>query len=326
MNSFSHLFVIDPLEKLNKKLDSSIRMAFSLSRRGHNIYIATPKDISWSMDAGVARLKAQALDFNKGNFSSLKAAAPVDMLLSDFDAIYMRKDPPFDMDYITCTWLLDTASKTSRIYNSPAALRSFNEKLLGFYYPEYCNPGLVSTKPEELLTFILESCKGDAIIKPLDLFGGKGIERLNVNDIGLDRVKALLEEHTENGLTYRLVQPFQTKIFEGELRVFTFMGEIIATSNKVPAKGNYLANTSAGATVEDYDLTGKLKENIISLSKKLIEKGVYMVGYDVIGDLVSEINITSPRLLARNVNDFEQFDHIAQLIEQDLKKFQCNRP
>ena len=80
MNSFSHLFVIDPLEKLNKKLDSSIRMAFSLSRRGHNIYIATPKDISWSMDAGVARLKAQALNFNKDNFSSLKAAAPVDML------------------------------------------------------------------------------------------------------------------------------------------------------------------------------------------------------------------------------------------------------
>ena len=92
-----------------------------------------------------------------------------------------------------------------------------------------------------------------------------------MNDI--DWIESSLEEHTENGLTYRLVQPFQTKIFEGELRVFTFMGEIIATSNKVPAKGNYLANTSAGATVEDYDLTGKLKENIISLSKNLLKKG-----------------------------------------------------
>ena len=321
MKLFNHLFVIDPLEKLNKKLDSSLRMAFSLSRRGHNIYIATPKDISWSMDAGVARLKAQQLKFNKDNFEINETLPECEKLLSEFDAIYMRKDPPFDMDYITCTWLLETAEGTSRIYNSPSALRSYNEKLLGLSVSEYCNTGLVSTSSEELEKFIIDKCNGDAIIKPLDLFGGKGIERLNLEELGHEELRSKLKEHTEKGLKYRLVQPFQVKIFEGELRVFTFMGEIIAVSKKVPAQGNYLANTSAGATVEDVDLKPELKKNIQQLSTKLIDKGVFMVGYDIIGDLVSEINITSPRLLAKNVDDFENFDRIAELVENDLLNF-----
>ena len=318
MNSLNHLFVIDPLEKLNKKLDSSLRLAFSLSKRGHNIYIATPKDIYWNMDEGVASLKTQKLEFSENNLDTLSAKASEVRKLSDFQAIYMRKDPPFDMDYIACTWLLDTAGVNTRIYNNPSALRSFNEKLLGFHYPEFCNKGLVSAKVEELLNYIVHECNGDAIIKPLDLFGGRGIERINVNELGLDSVKTLLEDHTSKGETYRLVQPFMKEIFDGEIRTFTFMGEIITSSIKVPAKGSYLANTSAGAEVKDYNLPKDLAVKITELSKKLLDKGIYMVGYDIIGDLVSEINITSPRLLAANIDDMEHFDRISDLIEKDL--------
>ena len=111
----------------------------------------------------------------------------------------------------------------------------------------------------------------------------------------------------------------EKKIFEGEIRTFTFMGEIITSCIKVPAEGNYLANTSAGAVVKDYQLTGELKQKIESLSKQLLGKGIYMVGYDIIGDLVSEINITSPRLLAANVDDMSHFEKISELIEDDLR-------
>lgn len=329
--SWNHIFIIDPIENLHPQLDSSLRMMFSLWERNHNIFIATIGDlfletISNSSPKSVFRgaLCSQITFDNNATYSnlifSIGSKKPCD--LKFFHRVHMRKDPPFDIDYISATWLLDHLGKNSKVYNRPDALRNSNEKLLIASFPEFIAPFVASSNPSKILPFVKEH--KDVILKPLHLFGGRGIKRLISHD---QDDKTLLElinrEMCDSGQSpgLRLVQPFNPAITQGEIRAFTAFGHPLAWCLKKPKDGEFLANTRAGASLLSMTPTPRLVDIVTKIAKKLQELGIELVGFDIIGESVSEINITSPRMLFGPEDDQKAgFQEFAALCEQDLKE------
>lgn len=320
MENRRHLFVIDPLASLNLKLDSSLRMMAALARRGHEIHVCEPRQLGWLKAEGAAHAFAQKLSF-QGDATQFAASDPKRTSLKAFAAIHMRKDPPYDMEYIATTWLLESAEPLTKIYNAPAALRGLNEKLAIFLFENETKNGLVSANPEEILRFIEGEAAGDGIVKPLTLFGGRGVARVQVKKgdaTSRADARQWLEAETAHGTETRLVQAFDQGIFKGEIRVFTAFGEPIAWCLKTPEAGNFLANTRAGATLAAYHPTAEEAARVTAIARNLQEKGVVFIGFDVIGGFVSEINITSPRLLVGPGDEADHYGRIAALIEKDL--------
>ncbi len=319
MSKISHLFVIDPIETLNLKLDSSLRMACALEKAGHDVAVCTPEDIFWVSSEGVAACHMRPISFQGSDITSMRIKDPVKRSLATFHAIHMRKDPPYDLNYITCTWLLESASRKGvKVWNSPQSLRDLNEKLSIFEFPEYINDGLVSTQATELFSFLKNQAHGDAILKPLTLFGGRGILRLNANEMSEASIRQILEEETQNGVQHRLIQAFDKRIFDGEVRAFAVGGKPIAWCLKKPQGSNFLANTRSGATLESYTPTEKDFTMIENISQQLLRKGVFFVGFDIIGGCVSEINITSPRLLHSASDTSDYYSKIADIISSNF--------
>lgn len=319
MAKITHLFVIDPIESLNFPLDSSLRIARALREIGHETFICTPSQIEWESREGLAVAYAQELRANEKDVSKYQLSDVKRLPLDAFRAIHMRKDPPYDLNYITCTWLLDSAEKKGvKVLNSPKALRDFNEKLSIFQFPEAIQNGLISTQAESLLRFLRTDAKGDAVLKPLTLFGGRGVIRLTLTDKNEAELLQTLKDETENGLQHRLIQPFDPRIFDGEVRVFTARGEAVSWCLKRPHADNFLANTRSGATLEAYAPTPKDKAMIETIARKLLAEGIYFLGFDVIGGHVSEINLTSPRLLQADNEDFSPYERVAELLAKDL--------
>lgn len=312
-----HLFVIDPLANLNVALDSSLRMMFALAKLGHEIFITEANTISWGSNS-LPKAKCQSLHF-EGQPDKPIAAPIASMGLETFAAIHMRKDPPFDMEYIACTWFFDAVRPAVRIYNDPTALRAINEKVSILNFPQHIRPALVSSDPIEILNFIKTKANGDAILKPLDLYGGRGIRRLTLGPNERESLQVLSDE-TSSGRHSRMVQAFDTAVFAGEVRAFTAFGEPIAWCLKKPAEGNFLANTRMGATLHPYNPNAAEIERIRQVAGQLCQHGVALVGFDLIGGWISEINITSPRLLVASGSDSPLYDRIAQLMDADLRQ------
>ncbi|SME90386.1 hypothetical protein [Pseudobacteriovorax antillogorgiicola] len=319
MAQHKHLFVMDLVENLNLKLDSSLRLAQALLSEGHQCFMTNPKAMSMLHTKGQSQPVCNAIELLPSHQETPELGGESRLFLKDCDAIHMRKDPPFNMDYIACTWLLSEAAKSARVFNDPERLRSLNEKLIIFEFPRYCHDGIVSSQSQEIVDFIQNHAESDGILKPLDLYGGRGVVRLNINKIGLEKARNLVSDETQEGEHMRLVQPFNKAIFEGEVRAFTCCGEPISWCLKVPAKGEYLANTRTGATLEPYTPTESELAMVTEVSGRLAEMGIQMVGYDIIGGVISEINITSPRLLLpEGVDPRPSYSRMAQLIEQNL--------
>ena len=294
----SHLFIVDPLEELNLPLDSSLRMARALAARGHRIFFTTIRDLSWRSGRSAASARSVEATFSGDDVRpalSAKKAHP----LTDFQAIHMRKDPPFDLSYIEATWLLDSVAAKVHVYNHPAALRNFNEKVSILLFPDDIRPALVSSDTTEIIEFIEKTCAGDAVIKPLALFGGRGVERIRIGGKGLDTGEAakLITTMTRDGADKRMVQPFDERVFDGEVRAFCLGGEPIAWCLKKPAHGEFLANTRAGATLEGYKPSPEELARVKNVASRLALFGIHVVGFDLIAGFISEINLTSPRLL-----------------------------
>lgn len=319
MAQHKHLFVMDPVEKLNLKLDSTLRLGQALLERGHECYMTSPHQLSWLKTETGSKILCNSLKLKNIGEDLPEIGKPIQVESTYFNALHMRKDPPFDMDYIACTWMLSEAGKHSKIYNNPESLRGMNEKLGIFEFPEHCDHGLMSSDIDQIISFIEGQADGDAILKPLDLFGGRGVQRLDTKKDSIDKIRKILAEETQGGAAPRLIQPFNSGIFEGEVRAFTCFGEEISWCLKVPANGEYLANTRMGATLEAYTPSKNELDMILEISQKLQSFGVEFVGYDIIGGVVSEINITSPRLLLPpGIDEKPYYRKMAKLIEQDL--------
>lgn len=321
-----HLFLIDPLETLNIPLDSSLRMMFELAALGHRVYVCEPRHLTRSTLTG-SQAVTRELHFREKATDFAVGKATV-FALSAFSAVHMRKDPPYDLDYVATTWLLDPAARVTKVYNHPEALRRYNEKLAIFEFPSDIQPAFVSSDPRALLDFIASECHGDAVLKPLTLFGGRGVLRLQLEGPGRsgnewvsrDVLLASLQKETEEGQHLRLVQPFDAAIFEGEVRVFTAFGEPLAWCLKRPAPGQFLANTRAGAELEAYTPSPAEEARVRRIAQTLLKDGVFFIGFDLIGGFVSEINLTSPRLLQAPGQKGSPYKRIAELVVRDSSR------
>lgn len=305
----SHLFVIDPVERLNLAWDTSIKIAFSLCQSGEIVYFCTGRELSRSLHPTGAYALARQARFG-AKTTELTLQPPERVALVDFKTIQMRREPPYDLDYIGTLWILDSVSHLVPVLNSPKALLEINEKLAILDFPLFTKPAIVSSDAEELMVFARDRCNSNIVIKPLGLYGGRGIEHIEGERGLIER----LHVATMNGKESRMVQEFNPAIYAGEVRAFTVDGKTLSWCLKVPKSGEFLANTRAGSTLQSYQPTQRDLDVASGVAETLLKKGVMFAGIDMIGGWLSEINITCPALLTPDRSSLEGFDEIADVI------------
>lgn len=297
----AHLFFIDPIEKLNIKKDSSLMMALEFKKLGLEVYLLFEKDFyitNQSTDALVV------YDF-KGNYKEdgiyLEALKKTDKKIftpKKGDYIHMRIDPPFDTRYLRYLWMLDFLSEKTgvEVLNNPKGIMLHNEKLEAYRQPVSVN-SYIGSSEEGFLNFI-ENLKAlkvvDLILKPLDLFSGIGVEKVALMDTTLlDKFRAKVKEF--QGAI--IAQPFLAEVYKGEHRAIYYNAKELGTIIKRPNQGEFLSNIAQGAKFEKSELTLELKNLCQKISKELLEDGVNFIAFDILGDTITEINITCPGLL-----------------------------
>ncbi|TCJ12893.1 glutathione synthase [Parasulfuritortus cantonensis] len=285
------LFVADPLAGFTLYKDSTYAMMAEAARRGHGLWACEPEDLAWrgGRVAGRVRdvrLHAQA---RQGDWCAAGAAAWRD--LADFGAVLMRKDPPFDEAYLNATYLLEMAERDgARIFNRPGALRDYNEKLAIARYPQFIVASLVSSRPDEIRAFLAE--QGDIVVKPLNAMGGSGIFRLRPGDANLG---AILETATGLGRRQVMAQRYIPEIAAGDKRILLIAGVPVPYAlARIPAPGETRGNLAAGGTGVAQPLSERDRAIAAALGPALAADGLLLVGLDVIGDWLTEINVTSP--------------------------------
>ncbi len=291
------LFVIDPPEQLKPAKDSSIAMMRTFARRGCAVWVCTPADLTWEGGA----VRAQALPIAPEGLPSAPpgdpapwftpAGPPARRALSGFDAVLMRKDPPFDSEYLYATHLLGAAARGgARVFNDPAALRNHNEKLAITEFADFIAPTLVSSDPREILAFQRE--QGEIVVKPLDGMGGSGIFRLSPGD---PNTNVILETATLEGGRTVMAQRYLPAIAQGDKRILLIGGEPVPFClARVPKAGESRGNLAAGGTGHARALSERDRQIAETLGPVLDGRGLLLVGLDVIGDHLTEINVTSP--------------------------------
>jgi glutathione synthase len=288
------LFVIDPLPGLKAYKDSSVAMMRALAARGHTLGTALMGDIY--IDQGVVKTRAARIELVDGADSHGHAwwkelPAADDKALSDFDAVIMRKDPPFDMEYVYATHLFDYAqARGARIFNSGSAIRNHPEKLAITEFAQYCAPTLVSSGIARLRAFHAQY--QDVIVKPLDGMGGTGIFRMRADEPNMG---AILETLTDNGARTIMAQRYIPEIADGDKRILIIDGEPVPYAlARIPLAGETRGNLAAGGR----GVAQPLDEHDLALAREigptLARRGLFLVGLDVIGQYITEINVTSP--------------------------------
>jgi glutathione synthase len=289
------LFVIDPPEALKPAKDSSIAMMRELSRRGHPIWICTPPALTW--DDGAVRGQAMPIAVTAPQVTApadawFTPAGPAALRnLAGFAAVLMRKDPPFDSEYLYTTYLLGAAARTgARVFNDAAALRDHNEKLAITEFTDFIAPTLVSGDAREILAFQRE--QGEIVVKPLDGMGGSGVFRLSPGDTNTN---AILEAVTLEGSRTVMAQRYLPAIAQGDKRILLIAGHPVPFAlARVPKAGESRGNLAAGGTGHARPLTARDRQIAETLGPILNGRGLLLVGLDVIGDHLTEINVTSP--------------------------------
>ncbi len=290
-----HLFIIDPPEAATLSLNTSIRLAYALHCQGVAVYGAGIADL-FSRSGGQVQCRCRRMVFTGAAHTGVVSEPRVEVrALADFAAVHMRKDPPFDLAYVVATWHLDRAS--TRVFNRPRALRDYNEKMAVLHFPAQTVKSLVSSDVTQMLAFIVQELRGDAIIKPLFRHGGQGVLRVRLA-VGGEREarRRIVAAQRQQGATL-LVQQFQEEVWQGEVRCFCAFGEPVAWCLKRPAAGSFLANTAQGAELRAHRPSTAEVQAVRTVAQRLWQEGVYFVGFDMIAGLITEINLTSPRLL-----------------------------
>lgn len=283
-------FLADPLDSFKVWKDSTFAMMVETQKRGHAIYAFEPGDMAYSGGDVVAKARRIVLTGTEDAQwyrPEEEALSP----LTGFDAVIVRKDPPFDMNYLYSTYLLDIAEAAgARIFNRPAALRDYNEKMAIARFPQFVVPTLVSS--DEALLREFHAQHGDVIFKPLDGMGGAGIFRMTADGMNMGSV---IETLTENGGRAIMAQQFIPQITQGDKRVLLINGKVVPYAlARIPQKGDIRGNLAAGAQGVAQPLSARDREIAETLAPKLAAEGLFLVGLDIIGDWLTEINVTSP--------------------------------
>ena len=284
------LFITDPLESFKIYKDTTFAMMREAQRRGHTLAVCLPQDLVWQRGSQVtARVRDIVLTGDSTNWfqaQPLRSAA-----LTAFDAVLMRKDPPFDSEYFYATHLLEQAEREgARVFNKPRALRDHPEKLAIMEFPQFIGPTLVTRDPQDIQRFHAEH--QDIILKPLDGMGGMGIFRVGPDGLNLGSITETLNRH---GAQSVMVQKFLPEITEGDKRVLIIGGKPVPFClARIPQGSEVRGNLAAGGKGVARPLSARDWEIAEALGPVLHSRGLLLAGVDVIGDCVTEINVTSP--------------------------------
>lgn len=297
----SHIFFIDPIEKLNIKKDSSLMMGLSFMNLGFEVYLLFEDDFAVS-NKGDSKLKLYSY---KGKFKEdgfylegVELLESVTKVITKDDIIHMRIDPPYDSRYQRYLWMLDfLQSKTGcDVVNNPIGIMKHNEKLAA-YKREKSLKSFIGSSLTAFRDFILDlKTEGveDLILKPLDLYSGIGVQKVSILDPDLESIYLAKVKEFEGAI---ITQPFQKEVYDGEIRSLYLDGQEIGTIMKKPVGGDFLANIAQGAQFAAHTLSAEVKAECDTIAKELLKDGVNFIAYDILGGAVTEINVTCPGLL-----------------------------
>ncbi len=293
------LVVMDPIENVNLKKDSTMAMLWAAARRGHELGYALQQDLY--IDQGKAFGLISKLEVFENSEQYYTLGEQEKQSIASFDVVLMRKDPPFDMNFVYSTYILEQAEREGAwIINKPQSLRDCNEKLFATQFPELQVPTLVTSQQQLIREFLAQH--GDVIVKPLDGMGGTGIFRIQQGGINIG---STLEMLTQNGSLPIMAQRYIPEIVAGDKRILMINGEPVPYClARIPQNGEVRGNLAAGGLGEARPLTENDKAIAAKVGPFLKAKGLVFVGLDVIGDYVTEINVTSPTCIREIDNQF----------------------
>ncbi|MFQ1699541.1 glutathione synthase [Loktanella agnita] len=303
-------FQMDPIGPIDIDADSTFRIAEEAQARGHTLFYYTPDKLSYDQGKVMARGWPLSVQRVQGDHFALSEEANVD--LADFDVVWLRQDPPFDMGYITTTHILDMIHPKTLVVNDPFWVRNYPEKLLVLQFPDLTPPTMIARDLATLRAF--REAHGDVILKPLYGNGGAGVFKLAHADSNLASLHELFSGINREPL---IMQKFLPAVSKGDKRVILVDGEPVGAINRVPAAGETRSNMHVGGRPEKVELTERDREICARIGPLLREKGQVFVGIDVIGDWLTEINVTSPT----GIQELERFDdvNIAEKIWQAIE-------
>jgi glutathione synthase len=291
-------FIVDPLASLKAYKDSSVFMMREAAKRGHEVFAFEVGQMQSAGERVSARVSS--LSISEDHDRWYQVANESEMALTEFDAVLMRKDPPFDQEYLYATLMLDLAeAQGARIINRPRSLRDYNEKLAILKFPQFAAPTLVSRDMARLHAFI--DAQGDTILKKLDGMGGTSIFRVRADDPNRN---AIVEVQTQLGCASVMAQRYIPDITQGDKRVLVIDGKVVPfVLARIPKAGETRGNLAAGGKGVAQSITARDREIAEALGPQLKADGLTLVGLDIIGDYLTEVNVTSPTCM---VEIFEQ--------------------
>lgn len=308
--------VMDPVEKINIDKDTTFVLMLEAQRRGHEIYFMEVDDLF--VRAGTPYGRFRRLDLARAT-PHYQLGTPATSPLQDFDSVWMRKDPPFDMKFFFATHLLSLIDQNQCfVMNNPKGLREANEKLYALRFPEQIPQTMVSSDMERLKTFMIE-LGGEMIVKPLDGCGGSGVFYLNDQD---RNTNSILEAATDNGRRLVMGQRYLPEIRQGDKRIIVLNGEPLGAVLRVPLESETRGNIHVGGQVVKTEVTARDKEICAALAPLLRADGLYFVGLDVIGSFLTEVNVTSPTGIQEidALNNVRIESNVIDFVEQQLGK------
>ncbi len=290
-------FQMDPMETVNINGDSTFVLMLEAQKRGYELWHYLVNDLSYRDGNVTALARPVTVRREPGNHFDFGEAVVID--LADVDIVWMRQDPPFDMAYITATHLLELIHPKTLVVNNPAEVRNAPEKLFVTKFLDLMPPTLITRREDDIRAFRADH--GDIIVKPLYGNGGAGVFHLKEDDSNLG---SLMEMFLEASREPVMVQRFLSEVVQGDKRIILIDGEAVGAINRIPADGEIRSNLVAGGTAVQSSLTPREQEICARLKPELKKRGLVFVGIDVIGDWLTEINVTSPTGL-QAVNKFD---------------------
>ncbi len=306
-------FQMDPIDKINIDQDTTFRIAQKAQELGHEIFYYNPESLFFSEGKVFAKGHYLKINKNKKNFFDLSDKITID-LANNLDVIWLRQDPPFDMAYITSTHLLDLISKKTLVINDPFWVRNLPEKIFVLNFADLTPPTLISKNVEEIKKFLNVHKK--IVIKPLFGNGGADVFKVKISDPNLN---SILEMFNQKYKEQYIIQKFLSEVKKGDKRVILIDGKPVGAINRLPKKGEIRSNMHVGGIAQKTNLTVRDKEICQKIGNILKKRGQLLVGIDIIGGFLTEINLTSPTGI-QEIEKYENIDISKKIWEVITKK------
>jgi len=305
-------FQMDSIEGVDPRSDTTFRLAEEAQARGHLLFHYLPNDMTFSQGRVFAKGHYMSLNRNDDPVTKFTEQKTID-LGQDLDLLWLRQDPPFNMEYLTTTYLLDFVSKETLVINKPFWVRNFPEKFLVLNYPDLMPATIITSNIEVIQKF--RDKVGDIILKPLYGNGGIGVFKLNSNDQNLG---ALVELFQEKSLEPLIIQEFLPAVSKGDKRIILLDGEILGAINRIPKIGEIRSNLHVGGQAYKTDLSQEERSICDKIGANLKDHGQIFVGIDVIGNKLTEINVTSPT----GLQELEKFEkkNLTSIVWKKIEK------